>query len=379
VLLAACTLAGSRLAGAEAVESEPVRCWWRTSTSAVRVGEVFTVVLTCAATETRTVTAVIDRSRLDPEVAQWPPFEIVGGKGAPDLVTADTRFFQYEYHLRLISDGYFNRDIALPDLPVQYRIRRSTGDEANEGAPHTYALPSASIRILSLVPPDTRDIRDMTAATFSSMDDAKLRADLLVRSGATLSVLALGVALIGLVHVVRTPGGAGARARLVSERAVLRGVARELGAVERQRHRSGWTPALKGRALAALRVLGAYAINRPVQQSARSLAGHLDGSVPVRRVLVSSAVTEMALIDASAARPDDPNAAVVRDLAQTLAAFSRSQYSRGDDVADEQLDRGLAAAQALARRSRFARTPAGRLARALAAGARRRPRRMDSA
>ena len=33
------------------VEADPIRCWWRTSASAVRVGEPFTVVLTCAVVE----------------------------------------------------------------------------------------------------------------------------------------------------------------------------------------------------------------------------------------------------------------------------------------------------------------------------------------
>jgi hypothetical protein len=46
------------------VEVEPVTCWWRTSTSSVRVGQPFDVVLTCAALETEATKAVIDRGRL---------------------------------------------------------------------------------------------------------------------------------------------------------------------------------------------------------------------------------------------------------------------------------------------------------------------------
>ncbi|PYR44720.1 MAG: hypothetical protein DMF89_27085, partial [Acidobacteria bacterium] len=42
-------------AGADLMPADPIRCWWRTTTSAVRVGETFTVVLTCAILELDTV------------------------------------------------------------------------------------------------------------------------------------------------------------------------------------------------------------------------------------------------------------------------------------------------------------------------------------
>ena len=48
------------------VEADPIRCWWRTSASAVRVGEPFTVVLTCAVVENEATTVVPDQSRLEP-------------------------------------------------------------------------------------------------------------------------------------------------------------------------------------------------------------------------------------------------------------------------------------------------------------------------
>ena len=37
---------------AQTVQTDPLQCWWRTSAGAVRVGEPFTVVLTCAVLET---------------------------------------------------------------------------------------------------------------------------------------------------------------------------------------------------------------------------------------------------------------------------------------------------------------------------------------
>ena len=38
-------------APAQMVEVDPIRCWWRTSSGAVRLGETFSIGLTCAALE----------------------------------------------------------------------------------------------------------------------------------------------------------------------------------------------------------------------------------------------------------------------------------------------------------------------------------------
>src|SRR5215208_5745982 len=43
--------ASARQAPIDMVEVEPITCWWRTSTSAVRTGEPFGLTLTCAVVE----------------------------------------------------------------------------------------------------------------------------------------------------------------------------------------------------------------------------------------------------------------------------------------------------------------------------------------
>ena len=58
------------------VEVEPITCWWRSSTSAVRSGEPFTLTLTCQVVETETTKVVPDQSKLDPSVVQLQPFEV---------------------------------------------------------------------------------------------------------------------------------------------------------------------------------------------------------------------------------------------------------------------------------------------------------------
>src|SRR5687767_4669467 len=90
--------------GTDMVEVEPITCWWRTSTSAVRTGEPFGLTLTCAALETEATRIVPDFSKLEANVVQLPPFEVLGGTHPGDLVTTGKRFFQYDYRLRLLAE-----------------------------------------------------------------------------------------------------------------------------------------------------------------------------------------------------------------------------------------------------------------------------------
>jgi hypothetical protein len=368
---------------ADGREEGPLECWWRTSTSAVRVGEVFTSVLTCAAADTTALTAVVDRSRLDPVVAQWPPFEVLGGRHTPDLIRDGRRFFQYEYKLRIISDALFNLDVSFPGLPITYRVRSTTvGEEsAIEGAARTYALPPMAVRVLSLVPDTAQDIRDTTSATFADLDEARLRADAMVRSGIALSVLAVGVALVGLTRFAgtrrsRTSGAT----RVLADATVLRGISRELTAIAREREASGWTSPLIGRALAALRVLAAYALRRPVQQRRAPFDGPVqDGGVHLRRVVVSAAVTGAAARRLAEAAPAREGRAMRLDgLVEALGTFTSAQYSRDPAVVDAALDEGLTSARHIASRLTFARGRLGRLSQALAGSAQQLRRRMGS-
>ncbi len=155
--------------GTDMVEVEPITCWWRTSTSAVRTGESFGLTLTCAVVETEANKVVPDFSKLDPTVVQLPPFEVLGGTHAGDLVTPGKRFFQYDYRMRLIAEDAFGNDVSIPPLEISYRIEsRVTGGDTTQGRDQSYSLPRASVRLLSLVPDDTSDIREAPASSPSS-------------------------------------------------------------------------------------------------------------------------------------------------------------------------------------------------------------------
>src|SRR4029079_4123853 len=122
LLLAIATMPGAARAQTpkptENVEVEPVACWWRTEAASVRIGQPFTLLLTCAAPATDASRAVIDRSRLSPQSVQFPPFEVVGGTQGDDRVTPGRRFMQYEYILRLINEDAFGHDIAIPEMAI---------------------------------------------------------------------------------------------------------------------------------------------------------------------------------------------------------------------------------------------------------------------
>src|SRR2546423_9267383 len=132
---------------AQDVQTAPLQCWWRTSAGAVRVGEPFSVVLTCAVLETDAATVVVDQSRLEPSVVQFAPFEVLGGFHGADLRSDQRRFFQYEYRMRLIAETLFGKDVALPETKLSYRVQTKVTEKsaALQGRDQTYVLPAQSV------------------------------------------------------------------------------------------------------------------------------------------------------------------------------------------------------------------------------------------
>ena len=253
--------------GTDMVEVEPIKCWWRSSASAVRSGEPFTLTLTCAVVETAANKVVADFSKLDPTVVQLPPFEVLGGTHAGDLVVPGKRFFQYDYRMRLIAEDAFGNDVPIPPLEISYRIESQVqGGESMQGRDQSYSLPRTSVRLISLVPDDTSDIREAPAMLFTSIEDRDSRANVMQTTAGILFALAGVTVLVMLISMLRRrkPVSAAAQTHL-AHRTILAAVSKELDEVQRQ-SRGGWTQDLAGRALAAARIAGAYAIGRPVGQ-----------------------------------------------------------------------------------------------------------------
>jgi hypothetical protein len=367
-LLLAATAATT--AAAQTVQTDPLQCWWRTSAGAVRVGEPFSVVLTCAVLETDAATVVPDQTRLEPSVVQFAPFEVLGGTHGADLRTDDRRFFQYEYRLRLIADGLFGRDVALPETKISYKVQSKVGQNTSlQGRDQTYVLPAQSMKVLSLVPSDATDIRDTSASdTFADIDQRAFRANLFTVMGSVLFVLAGLLALLGLGRLFqRYRKPTVASSKLITDAAILNGVGRELNAVQRGRDGGGWTPDLASRALGALRIAATYAIGRPVSTmpASRLLADGGETAEPGRlilkagwprgkRIAVSGAVTPQTIVR-TLARPGGTaaNGARLETLSQALATLTAATFSREGTLDDSALDQALATAKQVLRRMKF--------------------------
>jgi len=300
-----------------------------------------------------------------------PPFDVIGGTRSDDLTTADERFFQYQYRLRLVSPDLFGKDVKLPALTIIYRVRTRTNGELLEGKDLSYVLPEASVRVLSLVPSDAVDIRDASAATFEDIDSGRSRANLLRLVGGVLIGFAALAALIGIARVF-----SGSRTKVqatrsvVSDPAILRGVGRELAALRQARLDGAWTDALTARLLTALRIISSYALDLPARPLAvdgtvitTASEGELTLRVPGfggRDATVAGWVTPVVIAEELARRQkqvavDPRRTAMLEDLQTALSRLTTSQYGRGaegdartsDAVVDEALASGAAALRQL--------------------------------
>lgn len=329
------------LAGAQTtddLEVAPIECWTRTSASAVRVGELFTLVLTCAVLETQAATVVPDRSTLDPGALQVPPFEVVRGALATDVRTSSRRLFQYEYTVRYLGEE-FGADTRLPGPTVTYRVQsRVQQGAAIEGREREYNLPSTPIRILSLVPAAAADIREPAPETFQAIQDRRFRAQALRIAAIALFALAGVMVLWALVGLARRPGREAAVAvRGPSEASMLRAVRRELDVVRRARP-GGWTSDLAARALMALRIAATLAMSRRISQTPTSsditpMPGQLllrPGWGRGRAVLVSGSATAETLAST-------PALAELRSALEHLTTATYGHAALDENALDEAL------------------------------------------
>lgn len=325
----------------ENVAVPPIECFWRQSASSVRVGEIFDVTLTCGVLETAATTVVPDQSRLDPDVIQLQPFEVIDGVVARDIRTASRRYFQYEYRVRYLGEE-IGRDLTLPALTITYRVQsRVEADAAAiESRERQYILPARPMHVLSLLPQVATDIRETQPVTFEQIRATRFNASVLRIVSWVLFAIAGVVAIWGLVRAVRrNRGKRHVAVRHASDAAVLKGVARELAQVGRLRQAEGWTDALAARALAALRIAAGYEVARPVAQSpARgaqqpAVAGQL--RVPARwprggDVLLSGSATaaQLSRERARAEALGDGRSGRIGDLERVLSRFAGAAYGR---------------------------------------------------
>ena len=349
------------------VEVDPIRCWWRTSTGAVRTGAPFSLDLTCAVLENDAVRVVPDESRLGGNVIQMAPFEIIESAHPSDLYSGQRRFFQYHYLLRIISPDAIGKDVHIPDLVIQYRVNsRLAGNAALQGRDLVYLLPPQTIRVLSMVPADAADVRDASGEAFGGAESLENRARVLDILALTLVALGSLMVLLTLVRLAR-----GARRtkpvgeRTMGSRRLVRLAADEVAEVQRETERLGWDGVRIERALAAARVAAAIAMGRRVSQrvadsnaepgEGRLVAHGLRWRGRGRTSWVSSSVTAEDLareIARSGSSGDPATRQMLERLQGALATFGRAQYGEESVVDRRDLDAALADALEAARRLR---------------------------
>lgn len=338
-------IAGSTL------ESDPIRCWLKSTKTSVHIGEQFNVALTCGVIETSRVSVVPDVGQIEPASIQLAPFEVLSGLRHPDIRAGVWRYFQYEYTLRLIADGFFGQDLAVPAVSLSYRVNLSDAGATQEGRESTYVLPQLPIRVVSLVPQIATDIRDAPRDTFADIDARTFRGTV---SFVVAGILYAFAAVLLLLAIVRAFGKLKRRGpvleRILSSSTIVREAQHALGRV-RTDARGGWTPDLMARALASLRIAGSLALGRPPAQTRvpRNAIAR-EGQLLIRRswfkpgaVLLSAATTPNALSQATAPMPYrvlGPTVAL-DELQSALKVFSEGSYGRDAQIDAGALDRAL--------------------------------------
>lgn len=319
------------------VATDPIRCWWKTDQTAIRVGERFTLILTCGVIETSAITVVPAVNQLEPGAMSLTPFEAVSGVRREDVVVAPWRYLQYEYTMRLLSEGFFGQDVQIPSLTVTYALQAPGG--GSEGRDQTYMLPPLPMRVLSVVPRAADDIRDVSGQTFADVETRRFRATASFIGAIIAFAAAAVLAVLVLARVAGRFRRRDAKAvRPVPTPLLLRGCLRELNGLRAEAARAGWTPELRARALAALRVAGALAIGKPVAQQyvsgdARERAGQLavrTGLVRRKRAFLSAATTPAAI--AGRLQQGTVRGAQSRvnleQIAEALQVFAAASYGR---------------------------------------------------
>jgi hypothetical protein len=330
------------------VETDPIRCFWKTDRSSIIVGERFTLVLTCGIIDTDAIKAIPDFNQLEPSTIGLLPFEVVKGVRHEDVKAAPWRYIQYEYTVRTIAEGLFDKELNIPPVKITYHIQSSIGG-GSTGRDQTYQLPPITMRIASLVPAKNADIRDAAPNTFAEIENRRVRSTGEVVAAAIafgFAVVLLGLAVVRVLgrYRVRTP----AAERLLGLSAVLRGVLSEAGRVQADAA-GGWTPELVSRALTVLRIGGAVALGRPVAQAivdsdVAPREGQLalrKGLLRSRRSLVSNATTPQTITRARAktnGRIDARTEELLKRFEESLAVLSTARYGRNATVPSSELD-----------------------------------------
>jgi hypothetical protein len=303
-------------------------------------------VLTCAVIEAGPITVVPVLNQLEPGALSITPFEVVSGARGEDMVAPPWRYVQFDYSVRLLSDGFFGQDVMIPGVTVTYNLQNTGG---TQGRDQTYVLPSLPMRILALVPKSASDIRDASGQTFASIASRRFRGSL-ANILAWVSFAFAGV--LAIFALVRAIGHFRSKnvvtVRKLPVPSVLGGCLDTITDVASDASKTGWSPDLARRAVAAMRIAGAVALERPVAQNfVGPDAVEHDGQVTVRkgwirprRVLLSASVTSKVIAShlGNGRRIRPATRVRLESISDALGVFSAASYGRNGKPDSSALD-----------------------------------------
>ena len=333
---------------------DPIKCWWKTDKAAVTVAEQFHLTLTCAVNEAHGAKVVPKMEPLDPGAVQLAPFEVVSGTRHEDIQAPPWRYFQYEYTLRLVDDDAFGGDMDIPGLTITYNIQSDVAG-ASAGRDQMYFLPNLPMRIMSLVPKNANDIRDSLQESFAAPQARLFRASAEFIAAGVLFAFSLLTIAFAVVRIVRrNRERAPVRAPALSETALTRACLREIGRLQSEAMRSGWTHERTGLALTILRIGSAVGMGRSVSQSPVDVTvSAREGQLIVRkgilgreRIAVSASITpeiiERYRFNGAKRELDRAKQQKMLDnLAKSLITFSAVRYGRDSASDNAALNRAL--------------------------------------
>jgi hypothetical protein len=355
---------GSSYGETEAVAADALNCWWRSDKGSIRIGEEFTVLLTCRSAETGRERTVVNDALLDPNVLTLSPYQVKDGKRYKDIIRVlpgpdgpvTFRSVQYTYTIKLIGEGFFGKDLPLPPIEIRYHIDLVTGKDAvTPGKERTYLLPPLPMRIQSLVPRAADAIRDAGHGTFGDIEGRRQNAILAFIAAAIFLLLTLLVLLPILVRAIRGRRQNVFNGTVFSDKDLLMHLAEDLDQVERHCRTVPWDEASIGMVLSVFRIGGALAIGRriaqaPVEVETRGREGQLElrkGFWPRTKVLVSASLTPEEMADELASANGQGvgkarRKALLNETQRAFAAFNDARYaSPGNAAGREALDGAL--------------------------------------
>lgn len=340
---------GAHEAGSQEADKaiEAIKCWWKTDKSVVRIGEKFEVILTCQIVETDLEKAVPQESDLEPSVISLAPYTSIGGMRHPDIHRKNLRFFQYQYDLKLMGEGFFGKEVPVPPLEIKYRIDRKVQQENINTKENIYRLPELPMKVSSLVPKDAKDIRDSSHKTFSVVKELRFKAVVSFILAGLFLVVPLAIMFLPLWRAILVWKRSSFNGTLFGNTALLRRILSELKQAQSLRIKDGWNGELVGRVTTIFRIAGAIALSMNVSQLSekfekKGLEGQLKlrkGLLWSKKVMISSDLTPEAMkakANVSTLMNDQWN----REFIDVFQVFNDARYG-SEELDESRLDASL--------------------------------------